>query len=600
MHCPACDKEFSPVHSRCPDCNGWLRTSKPSVGAKASTVRAGSDLENAPTHKLAAPVANMNGANVTLPSRPTKPAPPAAPAPASGPPPLPRPASHAPAQPAPPRSAGLSGDWGAPPAATPPAPALEPPSGRGALGSGWEASGNFAAPAAPAPASQWGANNATEKMSAWGAPGGPSAGLGNSPAGLGGPGPGNGFGSGPGQFPQSSAGLGAGPAGFGASPGGLGGPTSSPNAQNSATAGGFGNPAMGPPGGGWLGGDSAAPSGPGYAPVAPPRSPAWGDNSGEETGPVSHSTMPSSAPVSDAPALALPDHTVFVDMEAPWEDDTPKGGSNKVIYIVLACLVLGLTAFSGYIYWQRHQLETKAPVVAKESTADSLTVGETYLKMAKKAYNAKKWDEAQQSAELARDLIAPLKVAPPAKVKEVKNFFAKATNRCAQANFDKATRAMQAGDSRQALAYCRDAANMYKKLPNTRKLQAKAYGLEGRIYEGDNDRASAESAYRKAAQLNPGGGYTAAVNRVRRSGAPAVAQPQAGDPSQPAVEQPTLGGNPAYPTGSSSGGYHPSAPQPAAQPSGPSQPASKPRPVNTYVPPKKTTPKRKSDQLPTY
>jgi tetratricopeptide (TPR) repeat protein len=308
--------------------------------------------------------------------------------------------------------------------------------------------------------------------------------------------------------------------------------------------------------------------------------------------------MPSS---SDAPALALPDHTVFVDMEAPWEEEPTKGGSNKAIYLVLGFLLLGLTGFSGYIYWQRSQLSKPAPVAEKQKGADSVSVGSTYLKMAQQSFKNKKWEEAQQSAELARDLIVPLKVAPAAKVKEVKRFFEKATTRCAQSMFEKANRAAQAGDTRQALGYCRDSVKMYGKLPKTGKLQAQAYGLEGRIYERDGDLASAQSAYLKAHSLYPGGGYAEQARRTRSAGAPAQPVPTNTGAEQPSVVQPSLGGDPLYPSGRNPGGYRPSGPAPAqpvvsAQPSQP-----RPRPVNTYVPPKKQSKQpRKSDQLPTY
>lgn len=310
--------------------------------------------------------------------------------------------------------------------------------------------------------------------------------------------------------------------------------------------------------------------------------------------------MPGMPSASEAPALALPDHTVFVDMEAPWEEESSKGGSNKVIYLVLGCLVLGLTCFSGYIFWQNQVLKTAPPVVVKEKGGDSVSVGLGSLKMAKQAYKNKKWEEAQQSAELARDLIVPLKVAPPATVKEVKKFFEKATTRCAQSMFDKANRAAQAGDSRMALAYCRDAAKMYGKLPKTGSLQAKAYGLEGRIYQRDGDSASAESAFRRAHALYPGGGYDSLANQARQSGAPIPVQAPSAGPEPSVSERPTLGGDPAYPTGTSAGGYRPSAPPPAPA-AAPAAGPARPRPVNNYVPPKRPSSSgRKSDQLPTY
>jgi len=301
--------------------------------------------------------------------------------------------------------------------------------------------------------------------------------------------------------------------------------------------------------------------------------------------------------------LELPDHTVAVDLGTPWdeEDSGPVGSSNKMIYLVLGCLVLSLTMFSGYIYWQRSKLNQKTPAVATTTKESSSSLGETYLKKAGLAYNAKRWEEAQQSAELARDLMVGLKGLPAAKAKQVKAFYAKSTNRQAQNLFDQARRANAARETNQAIGLCHQAAEMYSRLPNSLKMQAQAFAYEGRIYESLGDRAAAEGSYRKAHRLSPNSGYGALANAVRRVGVPSAPPPEAG-PAEPApvAEQPQLGDGGLYPTGSGSGGYRPSgpAPAPAAAPA-PGSP-SRPRPVNTYVPPKRPGATRHSDQLPTY
>lgn len=301
--------------------------------------------------------------------------------------------------------------------------------------------------------------------------------------------------------------------------------------------------------------------------------------------------------------LELPDHTVAIDLGTPWDEDEASsvGSSNKMIYLVLGCLVLSLTMFSGYIYWQRSKLNQKTPPLASASKESSSSLGESYLKKAGVAYNAKRWEEAQQSAELARDLMVGLKGLPAAKVKQVKAFYAKSTIRQAQDLFDQAKRANAARETNQAIGLCNQAAEMYSRVPKTLKQQAQAFAYEGRIYESLGDGAAAEGSYRKAHRLSPGSGYGAMANAARRVGAPSAPPPEPGpaDPA-PAVEQPQLGDGGLYPTGSGTGGYRPtgSAPAPAAAPA-PGSPA-RPRPVNTYVPPKRPSSPRQSDQLPTY
>lgn len=300
--------------------------------------------------------------------------------------------------------------------------------------------------------------------------------------------------------------------------------------------------------------------------------------------------------------LELPDHTVAVDLGTPWEDEEqgPGASSNKMIYVILGCLVLSLTVFSAYLYWQNSKLHQKTPPAATASSETSAKLGEDYWKKAQASFAARRYEEAQQSAELARDLLVGLKGYP--KAKQMSNFYSKATNRYAQSLFDQAKRANAARETNQAIALCNQAAQMYSRVKGTAKQQAAAFAYEARIYEGLGDSAAAESSYNKAHSLNSGAGYNRMASAARRAGAPAAAPPPPGpaDPP-PVVEQPSIGGDSGfYPTGSGTGGYRPSAPAPApaAVPSGP---APRPRPnVPAYVPPKKPSAPRKSDQLPTY
>lgn len=299
--------------------------------------------------------------------------------------------------------------------------------------------------------------------------------------------------------------------------------------------------------------------------------------------------------------LELPDHTVAVDLGTPWDDEEQAAGasSNKMIYVILGCLVLSLTVFSAYLYYQNSKLHAKTPAVAAANTETSAKLGEDYWKKAQVSFGAKRFEEAQQSAELARDLLVPLKGYP--KAKQVAAFYAKVTNRYAQSLFDQAKRANAAQQTNQAIALCNQAAQMYSRVKGTTRQQAAAFAYEGRIYEGLGDSTAAESSYRKAHSLNRGAGYDRLASAARRTGAPVSAPPPPGpaDP-QPVVEQPSIGGDGGlYPTGHGGGGYHAPAPAPAAVPAGPA-PRPRPNPASTYVPPKKAPTPRKSDQLPTY
>lgn len=589
MYCPACDKEFSPVHSRCPECKGWLRVSGPTVGAKAAIhpIRPQSvgHTESATTQKVKPIRVNEN---VSLPSRPKS---------------LPdaEPAARQAALPGP----GLQ-------TATEPVESMA----RGALGTGWESSNSFAAPAASAPAPSspggWGApapsSSGPAATSGWGTPasggwGVPAAsapeppkvmGWGASAApGFGNPAPppgppanfeANGLSGGNGGFAPASTGPGfAGGLGSGPASGHLGGP---PGLLGSTP------PAAG--GGGWLGdggGGGHALTGPGgYAP--PTRGGGWlGDSAGgpgEAPPPLS---MPPLAPpeVSShgGDALSMPDHTVAVDLGTPWEDELPHHGtSNQMIYIVLGCLILSLTAFSGYIWWQQRRLKepVKIPSVPKEGGAAQL--GMNSLRQAQAAFKAKRFNEAQGLAQNAFDLVGDLKVASDDQRKAVKQFYRQATMRYAASLQEAAQKAGQRGEIVQAGGLAEQAASMYAKLPGTNKEQAQAFALEGRIYLRSGDAAAAMSAYSKANSLRPGA-YAADMREARALGAP---PPEVPPPSQvaqplPPEEQPKIDA-PAYPSrvGGPYRGPRNTNPIPVAQPVGP---APRPKPVNTYVPPKR-------------
>lgn len=317
---------------------------------------------------------------------------------------------------------------------------------------------------------------------------------------------------------------------------------------------------------------------------------------------------PEIAATSESPVLSLPDHTVAVDLGTPWEDDLPSSSSNKWVYLVLGGLLCALMGFFGYTYWTRKSLEKPTEAVSVESSASSLDAGLEILAQAKKSYKAKKFQDAQASAETAHTLIAGLSVAPPAKIKEVKDFYRQTTIRCASDSYARAERAIAAGEFNQAFGLCDQAVKYYAKIAGTQKEQGRAVALKGKIYLRIKDYPNAVIAFQKANKLNPGGGYQSMANQARGAQSSLVApppQPAAAAAQPSTTEQPSIDGGSSYPSGSyptgSSSGYRPSpggsAPPPAAAP-------TTRKPVNNYVPPKRdNTPswrKKPSDRLPTY
>jgi hypothetical protein len=299
--------------------------------------------------------------------------------------------------------------------------------------------------------------------------------------------------------------------------------------------------------------------------------------------------------------LELPDHTVAVDLGTPWEEEeaSSTGSSNKMIYMILGCLVLSLTVFSAYLVWQNSKLHSKPatpPVTEKDGTSSKL--GEDTWKKAQADFAAKRYEEAQASAELARDLLVPLKGYPRAK--QVSAFYNKATIRLAQSYFDQARRAKAVSDTNKAIGLCTQTANMYARVKGTNKQQAQAHAFEADIYRSLRDYSAAEASYLKAHSLSPGSGYDGMARSVHQAGAPVQVAPAPSTEPPPAVEQPIIETGSDYPNNTGvHGGYHPSAPAPAPVAPPPGTPA-KPRPVNTYVPPPKKQTQIKSDQLPTY
>lgn len=565
MYCPACDKEFSPVHSRCPECKGWLRVSGPTVGAKVAInpVRPsiGGQTESATTQKVKPIRAHEN---VPLPSRPKS-------TPAA------EPAARKTFLPGP----GLQTN-------TEPVGVL----GRGGLGNGWESTESFsssepaAAPAAPVTPTGWGppapGTSASPASGGWGAPASGGWGMPQSSVATGFPAASEpakttGWGAAaaapsPSPFESSgfSGGLGSGPAsGQLGGPAGFLGAGASPASSGGGWLGDGSTGAYTPParaGGGWLGDagtPSEAPPSLSMPPVAPPELSSSGSN-----------------------ALELPDHTVAVDLGTPWEDEAPQGASNQMIYLVLGCLIASLTAFSGYIWWQQRRLKEPPKLASLPSEGGAAQLGMNSLRQAQAAFKAKRYDEAQSLAQNAYDLVGELKVASEEQRKAVKGFFRLVTMRYAASLYEDAQRAAQKGDIVQGAGLAGQSASMYAKLPNTVKEQSQSFALEGRIYLRSGDAAAAMSAYTKANTLRPGA-YTEEIRQARALGAPPperVTQPSAPQPPPP-VEQPKIDSQ-AYPSrapGSYRGPRH-SDPVPVAQPVGP---APRPRPTNNYVPQKR-------------
>jgi tetratricopeptide (TPR) repeat protein len=313
---------------------------------------------------------------------------------------------------------------------------------------------------------------------------------------------------------------------------------------------------------------------------------------------------------SDAPLLALPDHTVAVDLGTPWEEEAGSGSSsNKMVYAVLTTVVLGLVGFFGYTHYQNQALKKpSSPTSSSSPISSALTLGEDSLKKAKAAFKQKKWAEAVGHADTAQLLIKDLKTAPKERVKEVVKFHRDANLRYASVTFDQANRALQSGDTNQALGLADKANGIYRKLSGTTRDQAKAYAFQGKVYERIGDLVNAQSAYKKAAGLSPGSGYEQQASAMRQSQVTEVVQQSAPAPSQEAAPepqfiQPSLGDDSSVPTGRSGGGYRSSGGSAPAADAAPSAPAVR-RPQNTYVPPKRdNTPswrKKPKDTLPGY
>lgn len=314
-----------------------------------------------------------------------------------------------------------------------------------------------------------------------------------------------------------------------------------------------------------------------------------------------------SSPSGDA--LALPDHTVAVDLGTPWENDLPDGGgsSNQMIYVVLGCLIVSLLAFSGYIYWQRGQLNKPIQIGSPGSSAGgSREAGLKNLRDARAAFSARKYEQAQSLAQTAFLLVGDLKVASESERKEVKDFYRQATMSYAASLMTEAQALGAKKEVVPATGLAEQAAQMYARLPGTNNEQAQALALEGRIYINSGDAISAMSAYTKADLLKPGF-YKSDIQKARQMGAPIPApapQQQVAQPLPP-EDQPKIDSNmPVVPPGHRGGGYHshqaPVIPQ--AQPIGP--PPKPKQQGGGFVPVKKddrpSWRKRPSDVLPTY
>lgn len=616
MYCPACDKEFSPVHSRCPECKGWLRVSGPTVGAKAGpAIRSAPASSQVETQKVGPPPAA--GANVPLPSRPSKPAV------AATAPPLSPPIS---------RVAAASGFAEVAAVAAPvPAvskPALEPvePTGpRGALGSGWESNNSLggapsgwgstttAVPAAPAPpvgglggwgapaaapspvppvpstlgqvgglGGGWGMTNAQEtgKMQAWG----------NASGSLGPP-------------PTPSLGLG-GPPAVGLNSGGL--PSGALGMPPAPPSGSLGPPPSGSMGGGWLGdGGNSSP----YSPPARSGGGWLGDGvGGGEAAPLSMPSAPPMAPSlgpateASVDALSLPDHTVAVDLYTPWEEEFPVAApSNKAVYGVLALFLVVLVGFFGYLYHTQKVIrETPVAVDTPGETPRSLDAAVDNYRQAQKFYSQNRFQEAQSFANTAHLLVNGLTVKDGDKkvVREIQAFYARATSRLASHFM---SQARSARERNAAIGFAEQAAAMYHEM-GSKTSEAEALGLQGDIYMRFSEFPNAQIAYGKAAKLNPGGGYRGKEQSAKDYARPQVDTQTNPDPVTTAPVPVEIPANP-YPVGRpQGGGHHAAAPAPVAPP--PAIPATKPRPVNTYVPPRKDNRpsfmRRGSDVLPTY
>lgn len=571
MYCQACDKEFGSVHSRCPECKGWLRTK--SNSGRLNGVAAASGGLAAPSGGLAATSGGLAATSGGLAAPRTGPA---------GSPP--RPASLGPAaqpigeSPFPTRNDSPTQEFSLPTAGT---------SRNSSPSQEFSLTGSNANPFDP-PRFPESTTNPFDESPFAPAPGA----FENSPF----PSDSNPFATSP-EFPVAAASN----------------PFESPATsafdppRPSSPSQEFTMPTFTPArpdspsaeirlGLGWE---------PPPAPAEPePAPPTIGERSRLGPLPVASTALQWSPP-DPAPPLPPPPPPPAEVPEVLHQDTTStqlreeaEVQSRKLAYYVVAGLLLCLGIFSAYLWMQNRRLKTPPKTNTAQARASSVKLGKDYLNKGKAAFKKGKFESAQSNAELALNLLnGP---GSEADLKDARSFYQQSTLRWAQQLLEQARKTRE---TNRIISLCQQSLSMYKKLPKTEKQQAQVLALEASSYSRIGDSANAFSFYQKAHALNPNGGYRALAEQERTTQSPPESDPL------PPPEQPRLDDGPRYPSG------RPGAPAPRTQTSAPNPPpdpgpaparppqAHSSAPSTVYVEPPRRhrrTSSKPGGQLPTY
>jgi hypothetical protein len=435
MYCPSCDQSFSPVHSRCPECKGWLKTKKggdsPSGVMAISTAEASGRASTKTVEISTTAIAAAKKSDSAF---------------------------------AGPAATGSElGAWGSGGAST---------LGSQPVGNGW---------GDPKPAA-----SAAPLGAGWNTPS-PSAGLGTAPgAGWNSPsappassGLGGGWSS-----PSSSEGLGgssAAPASGGLGGGGLGGwsapaPASAPPAAAPELGSGWGGGGLGGPPSGGLGssggfGSGLGSSGPTGNSASMSNAGSWSgglsstDSNSADTGWVS----PAASVAEPEQELELPDFTQPVDMGTQWDEGDAGSKNAKLATVLISGLLVGIMGFFGYLYVKNREIQTslKATPSPASHVADT-AVGDFTFKDAKRKYSKQDYTGAARDMRLAAEFFRTI---PGQRQKESKSLMEKYCLKEADVILAQARASLARNDRNVAIGLADRAATIYKEFKHTGQYQ---------------------------------------------------------------------------------------------------------------------------------
>lgn len=258
-----------------------------------------------------------------------------------------------------------------------------------------------------------------------------------------------------------------------------------------------------------------------------------------------------------------------------------------------------LLALLGGLGWLANHLKERStlPNLSRPPSfqQDVTRQGEDKARQARAALQRKDWANALRLGEAAYDLLRPLPKTSPALLKELDALCRKARLRQAEVLLAQAGKA----GNKTALEDCRQAQVLLKRADSPRLL-ARALALESRLLWKLGDLYAARTILEQAHQLDPKAGYQVSLrelDKATRAHDVKFKQPASSQPT-PSRVVPSLGDEPAYPTGKTPPART-VAPEPQHIPVAAMPPKKTPPPA--YVPPrKKPKPKKPSDQLPSY